>query len=477
MEGQDSEVRMRKTITLFAVAFTCLSFGQVKQTLFSPEDRDQIMTFWNAPGRYVAAPPADAQTVGVWQVRLTVAGSQWLWNYNKVRKAIAPPTSDPKPVGDEQKEWETWLTAKISRDRWEAWTVARDSNFRLFGSDMPKPDKTIPLNEPPQPGPIPAGLLALAGDPPKFASAVVPTEYTVKFDDVTLTYKDNTKLSSPRYAFYRYSEGVASEGVAIKSLTADRMGHLFRLAGCSETEARIMRSVSALEGGFDAINTYDTGFVSIGFIQFASLKDGAGSLGAMLLSYKLARPLNFATDLHRFGIEVTPEGVLDVLDPATGGEVTGPDANQKLIDDKRLVAVFQRAGQRSDEFQAAQIRCAKTSYYPVDDLLLLNLSGNPVSVKVGDIIKSEAGLATLMDRKVNTGKIDLLTTVLNKMASDKGITSPDGFLPFERDIVVALKYRRDYLADTTLSQPNGMPPKSGELTRRASGHGAGSHGQ
>src|SRR5471030_1558335 len=256
---------MRPRVVLLMLAAAAVVVAQ-NQTLgavvpqFSADDRAKVMDYWAQPGRYVITAPSDAQTKGLWQVRLTVRGSVWLMAYNRARKVSAPPTENAQPANDQQKDWETWVVAKLARDRWEALQAAQDANLKLLGTRLPAADKTVSTTEPPRPGPIPDGLLMLAGNPPKFAEAVVPMERDIAFEDITLTYQDNVRLSNPRYAYYRFAQGVDSEGVAVKEMTQERLDHLFRLADVSESEARIMKAVSLLEGGFDAINTYDTGY-------------------------------------------------------------------------------------------------------------------------------------------------------------------------------------------------------------------------
>jgi hypothetical protein len=76
----------------------------------------------------------------------------------------------------------------------------------------------------------------------------------------------------------------------------------------------------------------------------------------------------------------------------------------RVIEDKRLTAVFQRAGRKSEAFRVAQIKTARASYWPAGDPVQITLpNGKTISGVVSDFIKSEAGLATLLDRKVNTG--------------------------------------------------------------------------
>ncbi|HLK13635.1 MAG TPA: hypothetical protein VKT78_02420 [Fimbriimonadaceae bacterium] len=440
------------TRLLFAgIALTGIVFAPAagRQTpAFTDADRDRVLAFWKPDDRYRVA-PADKQ-----EVRLTVAGSQWLFAYGHIKgsgKLI--PTVDAKPGGAPQ-AWEDWINAKVAFDRAQA-QAGIDGDGDGGSKQTPAPD----------PGPCPDDLVAQIGEPPKLAEACTPQTYAIRFDDVTVNYTDHVKVR-PRYAYYRFAEGVADGGVAMRNVSPDRLDHLFRLAGVDVSAANVMKAVSALEGGFESVNTYDTGFVSVGFIQFASLKAGAGSLGGMMLHYKNADPTDFDRDFRQYGVDVTTTGTLAVLDPATGHEFQGPDANAKVIADKRLIAVFGHAGARSDAFIAAQIAAAKDQFYPDADSITVTLGGQPTTVKVADLFPSEAGMATLMDRKVNTGKLDPLAAVVQRVADAHSVTALVDLVQYEADIIRQLKYRRDYLADATLSQPGG----ENATTSRHGGH-------
>lgn len=414
---------------------------------FSEADRARAHAFWAAEDRYQVA-PAPKQ-----QVRLTVEGSQWLFKYGHSKGgAKLVPTVDAKPAGAAQ-AWEDWINAKVAFDRAQA-------QAQIDGSDDDA--ATSPMSDP---GPCPADLVALVGDPPVFAEACAPQTYSIRFDDSTMTYADHVKVR-PRYAYYRFAEGVEDGGVAMRSLSADRIDHLFRLAGVEPKVANVMKAVSALEGGFESVNTYDTGYVSVGFIQFASLKAGAGSLGEMMLRYRTADPSDFDRDFRQFGVDVTSSGQLAVLDPASGQEFQGPDANSKIIADKRLVAVFGHAGAKSDAFMAAQIGAAKAQFYPDADTVSVTLGGQKQVMKVADLITSEAGMATLMDRKVNTGHLDPLAAVVQRVADAHSVTVLVDLVQYEAEIIQQLKYRRDYLADSSLSQPGSDNSASRHGTRK-----------
>lgn len=431
------------------LAAASVANAQSGASLFSSEDRDRIAAYWSSPDRYTVAPPKDSRTKGLWHVRLTVEGSTWLWKYNRGRKETALLEGASGRGG----ECDEWVRARIARDRWEAWNVARESNLQSLHADLPVMDSTIPSSEPQDPGQMPGDLATSVGLPPKFAEAVVVMEHTIDFGGSQLSYRDHVRPSSPSYAFYRYDLGVMSGGTPVKKLPDDVLDRLFSSASINPSQARVMRSVSLLEGGFDSVNTYDTGFVSVGFIQFACLREGGGSLGRVMLREKTENSEAFNRDFHDFGLEVSTDGKLVALDFDAKNEIVGPAAAQKIILDKRYIAVFQRAGQLSDEFRSAQIAIAKADYWPEDDVLNVNVGGQILSGHVSDVIKSEAGLATLFDRKVNLGKIDLLTSTLEKYAADLKPTRIEDFAAIERQVIADMRYRHDYLADSTLSQP------------------------
>lgn len=428
------------------IGLALLSQGQDAR-LFNDSDVKAVTAYWSQPGRYAKEPLKDPR--GPWTVRLTPEGSLWLWNYNKARGlGKTNPEVTPGPQSVDEIDWEAWINAKVAYDRYQAAIKVSELNAKELGvtPDAPAGDSVD------DPGLMPPGLLDLMGDPPDFAAAVRPTTYTVNFDDgLTLGYTDQVPVR-PRYAYFRFPMGVSANG---KKIT-ESMNRLFKLAGLSDTERHVMSAVSPLEGGFDGINTYDTGFVSVGLIQFACLSSGGGSLGAVLQLEKAASPDAFRSDFHRFGVDVTDSGKLDCLDTDTGQEMQGPDAAKRIIDDKRLTAVFQRAGQMSDAFKVAQLQAARQMYYPADDKLTISLPDGALECRVGDIIRSEAGLATLMDRKVNTGNLGQLASVVQGVAQDSGAKTVDELASKEADIIASMSFRKDFLADASLSQPGGI---------------------
>ena len=426
-------------------------------SVFTAGERAEIQTFWNAPGRMMVAPPEDAIKNGFWQVRLTPDGSAWFLKYQiAIGRASAPPTESPAvaaPIAGSAASpvaiWKAWVERKLAFDRDQAQEICEAAN-RVAHPMLPlsKRERIAP------PGPIPPDLLAACGDPPPFASAIVPLTTTVTFlDGQAFAYTDNVRVGSPSFAYYRFPQGTMALGATLRNMTDAELGPLFFAAGFAPSEQRIASAVSRLEGGFESVNTYDTGFVSIGFLQFITAGDGRGSLLEVLQREKGDNVASFNADFHAFGVDVTSEGALSVVDPATGAELTGAEAVQKTIADKRLSAIWQRAGRNSFAFRVAQIKVAKAHYWPADDPVSVIVNGQTLTGKVSDVIRSEAGMATLFDRKVNRGTIAPFGDALAKVMIARQLKTLVEAAAFERDIVIACRYRTDFLADKTLSQP------------------------
>ena len=96
---------------------------------------------------------------------------------------------------------------------------------------------------------------------------------------------------------------------------------------------------------------------------------------------------------------------------------------------------------------------AKSHHWPADDPVTVTVDGQTLTGKVSDAIKSEAAMATLFDRKVNRGNISPFDEVLARIMADHHLAALADAAAYEREIVEALRYRTDFLKDSTLSQP------------------------
>lgn len=399
---------------------------------FTDAEREAICVYWNDVGRYTVSPSPDARA----RVNVTVEGSTWYLAFTKAVAACRK--TDP-----------------ITAATWQGWWDQRVALLKAIATDA----TTLPMD----PGPAPLGLVMVVGAPcPDLYEKVTPTRYTVTFAPgdapAPFVYEDGIDFGkrAAYYGYYRQKNGVIRPGKRVREIIGDekrRMEAIFAKAGRSDFERRVLQAVSQYEGGFEAINTYDTGFVSVGFIQFITAVDGTGSLTGVLKRYKTDDPAGFETDFRRFGIDVSADSVLACVNAATGTEARGEEAVRQVIDDKRLTAVFERAAS-FDGFRLAQVAVARSQYWPGDDTFAVGLG----TVRVGDVVRSEAGMATLMDKKVNRGNIRDFAEVAERVMTERGLTDIRDLAKYERTLIAAMKYRGDFLADRSLSQPAAEPP-------------------
>jgi hypothetical protein len=167
----------------------------------------------------------------------------------------------------------------------------------------------------------------------------------------------------------------------------------------------------------------------------------------------------FNTYFHSMGIDVDAAG-LTVVDPATGTILRGAQAVQKVMDDKRLTAVFQRAGTDSTAFQAAQVKRAKAEYYLADKSFTVTEGAVTITGTREQVLTSDAGKVAIMDRAVQRGVGNGQNTFRDACKAAiraHGITNMTELARYEREIVAALINRMDVFAQTDLSQPPALP--------------------
>jgi hypothetical protein len=401
--------------------------------LWGEADRQAVVAYWGKEGRYLVGSAGLPERMNV-----TVAGSTWYADYTRQLAQQTPAV---------QAEWQGWVNARVAAEK-----SAMEASLRNATPNEP----TVPAGSK-----MPDSLRAAVGEPPLLYEKTRPLKYTVTFDRADapepFIYIDSVPFADRKayYPYLRSANGVMKVGKRVRDYQGkerEKLDALFASVGRTASEGKVLLAVSALEGGFEAINTYDTGFVSIGLIQFITAKDGSGSLGAVLARYKADDFAGFRDDFHRFGIDVTPEARVAVVDPATGVEKRGEEAVRAIIDDKRLTATFERAGLR-DGFRRAQVIVARERYWPGEDTVTVQIGGVTQSARVSEIVRSEAGLATLMDRKVNRGNIRLINEVAAQLVARHQLTAVTDLAKHERELVQAMKFRADFLADPTLTQP------------------------
>ncbi len=442
------KLQLGLAVSLIVMPVTSLA---AKNELFSSNDKIAIQAFWKQSGRYLVNFSSTEQP---YQARQTADGSLWLYNY---AKKVSPnggkiiPGANLTAQNEKQKSWNTWIEKKYDFDESNAEAQSQTKNIGLGASPANSAAKLLS-----DPGPAPADLIAFAGNPPLFVTPALVRTHKIQFEDLSLDLSDNVKVRR-KYAYFRFNEGVMHGGTRMSGKGLEELKPLFNKAGVDDSKLKVMAAVSLLEGGFDSLNTYDTGFVSVGFIQFACLKGGAGSLGQVMLSMKTNNPAAFNTDFKRYGLDVNPAGEIVALKFDSLEELTGAEAALQIIKDVRLAAVFQRAGRVSEAFREAQITTALDMYFPDKDPITVKLGSKVLAGKVQDVVKTEAGLATLMDRKVNTGSLGNLEAAIAGIMASYKLTQLDQVAEMEQELIQAMRYRKSYLGDPSLSQPKPSP--------------------
>lgn len=272
----------------------------------------------------------------------------------------------------------------------------------------PNPDGTVP----PKPQP------PIAGDYKAARKAVAVTtqnmgtynRFTLNLPNpqggtISAALRDNNTQSK----FMVYSNGIFYPGQSMPNLPIE----LVKSVGLTDKQAKALQFVSRNEGKFDAINSYDKGIFSYGFIQFVGSKANGGSLNRLLDSMKANAPSLFDKYFKRMGID-TEGGTVTVLND-TGAKLVGDDAWLFIQRNVALYAPFIQAAYEPLLIKE-QLRCATTMYVQPALNLKVPLSINGIALtipQISAILRSEASMTMLIDMCVNQGSGGLTRLLQN----------------------------------------------------------------
>ncbi len=340
----------------------------------------------------------------------------------------------------------------------------------------------LAAGEPADPGASPDELTTAAGALPDPSFRIVH-EYDVTMPGgQSYSYRDDP-IKRP-YKYMTTETGIDHMGVPLARRTD--LPTLFALAGITdEAEQKAIKKVSGKEAGFEGINTYDTGFVSVGMIQFTTGRDGDGTIIGLMKTAKKVDPAGYKTFFHDVGLDVghkNGKDILFVVDPSTGTVLSGADAVQAVINDKRLSAVFQNAGEQWQNFRVAELKAALDNYWLADKPFTVTYDhddehGKKESVSlsgaIGDVMQSEAGKVALMDRAVQFGTgfaQKLFGRAAQKFGKQYRPHTVEELAKFEKWIILEVQNRIQVLDDKDLTQP--PPPPIGDFPTTAPETGA-----
>jgi hypothetical protein len=264
-------------------------------------------------------------------------------------------------------------------------------------------------------------------------------EYTATFPKVdgninTIVFRDN--VPSP---YLTYIDGIVHTGTFMpKDIEAGTLPNV----AISDGLAKSLQYVYAEEGCFDAVNSYDKGIFSYGFIQFSG--GMGGSLNDFMLLLKIKYPDTFHERFGKYGIEVsegTPRAIISVLDTEENKTLTADAAWMYIMQNKPLTCAFIAAGSDMNVV-STQIEYIMYAYLnpAVNSLIDLTIGGTThYGVPLHAIINSEMGVAAMVDltivmwvRKMSA----LFKQAIEEVAGELGMTSIDDVKNIDERVVI-----------------------------------------
>jgi len=222
--------------------------------------------------------------------------------------------------------------------------------------------------------------------------------YTMTLGPARLSFRDHVASAATQH-----DTGVAFQGTASPAAIGV---DVYNGVGLDPAQAAALKVVSSFEGNFDAINTYDRANVSAGFIQFA----GGRGLPPYMALLKVRQAGKFRELLQKYGIDVEVAGAngaivgarLVVLDPAGTRVLRATAAETAIRGDKRLTAAMILAG-RDRDVHVVQLEAAARGYVAPILNATVTPSGRAGRMRLGDILRSQKGLAAMFDRAIQEG--------------------------------------------------------------------------
>lgn len=205
-----------------------------------------------------------------------------------------------------------------------------------------------------------------------------------------------------------YPKGVMYAGQSLLELDMAAI----QSVGLTAQQAHALQYVSTHEGKFDAINSYDRGIFSYGFIQFVGAQAHGASLNRLLASMKANAPSAFQRIFQRPGIDVE-NGSMTVLND-TGRKLTGDPAWLYVQETVRLYGPFIQAG-FDPLLVREQLRMANELYVQPSLNFRLDIPVGTTRIRVPrlrDLFSSEGALTAIFALCINQG-IGGMTTLVN----------------------------------------------------------------
>ncbi len=289
---------------------------------------------------------------------------------------------------------------------------------------------------------VSSSIASLIGLPPAPLILARRAIHNVSDGQFEVVLSDHVSAPALYEGYYR-SNGFRHYGPRIAQMRLDEWQRVVSESGISTLAGRVIYRVAGLEGGYESLNTFDTGGVSSGILQFASLLSGSGSLVTVMQECRTLDSSGYRQAFVDHGVDVDSSGSLIAL-AEDGTWKAGPQAVNHIAASPKLAALFIRAGRIFKAYRLAQVRIAERLYYPAGRILRLDVGGRQFFTQIGSIIRSEDGLAIVMDRYVHTGKVDSVRDAINLVIREKNLKTPTEASRYEDEILDRIIHRRDF---------------------------------
>lgn len=265
---------------------------------------------------------------------------------------------------------------------------------------------------------------------------------TIKADGLTQTTSGKSLLISDgslTWTFRKYKKGLFTYGKNQPKDFIDSHTTSLSNLGLSKSLINVMLSVSENEGNLDAVNTWDNAFLSFGIFQWTlGQSTNGGELAALLKKLKNKTPSVFEKYFYENGLDVfEANNITGFL--SLNGQVLNSAARKEKLRTTTWAYRFWKAGQ-DDIVMAMEIEHAasrvltfyKSSAYKVNKYY------------ISDLVKSEYGVALLLDNHVN--RPGYLVDTLQKALKNSGLASPNDWdtSDEERFLEAYLAVRKTY---------------------------------
>jgi murein DD-endopeptidase MepM/ murein hydrolase activator NlpD len=238
---------------------------------------------------------------------------------------------------------------------------------------------------------------------------------------VQAVMRDNINMSR----FMVYPVGILYGGMS--QIVVDLP--MIEAVGLTQKQALALQYVSTHEGKFDAINSYDRGIFSYGFIQFVGAAAHGASLNNVMASMKQQAPSLFARVFQSVGID-SESGRTTVLDER-GNRLRGDDAWLYIQRTVSVYGAFVQAGYEP-MLVREQLRMANTLYVQpaLNFRLNVNIGGIQITIpRLQDILSSEAILTAVIAIGINQGNggmSRIFSSAIATAAAESGISNMSG---------------------------------------------------